>query len=124
MLLVHWRNQCPDELTADLVQYYGFEALNQRPRMQALLAAQLPSTSRVKVFDNPDNEWTEDTFLLRRIEFSIRSLIYGLAPKESRGAEPEPAPSPNEKKQKKEQENLQRQRIAQNRAFLGIPVDL
>jgi hypothetical protein len=124
VLLVHWRNQCPDELTADLVQYYGFDALQQRPRMMALLASQLPPTSRVHQFDNPDAAWTQDTFLLRQIDISLRSLIYGMCPKDSRGAEPEPVLSPYEQQQKHEKEDIQRQRIAKNREFFGIPENI
>lgn len=65
--------------------------------MRALLAAQLPPNARVRIFDNPDNAWSQETFILRDLEFNFRAFMWGLAPKSSRGAEPTPILSPLEK---------------------------
>lgn len=87
--------------------------------MQALLASQLPNTSRVRQFDNPDSLWTQDTFLLRDIEYSLRALMYGMAPKDKRGAEPKPILSPLEKKQEKQRYELQKQKLKAAKSVLG-----
>lgn len=72
--------ECPDELRADMQQYYGLNidgmGVDYSYAHAAVLVSQLPSNSRVCKFINPDAEWTEETALLASIDYSLRWLMW------------------------------------------------
>lgn len=70
----------PDELRADFQQYYGLNldgmGVGYSHAHAAALMMQLPLDSRISRKLNPDNEWSDDTYLLSAIEYDLRVLIW------------------------------------------------
>lgn len=80
MLLAAVEEEYPDELRADFQQVYGLNldgmGKDYTFAHAAVLLSQLPSDSRVSKATNPDNEWSEQTYLLNAIEYDLRVLIW------------------------------------------------
>lgn len=76
-------------------ELYG-DKTTQTVRWLAVLAAHLPTTSRVAVAANPDNAWTTSDYLLRNIEYQLRAFTWAFAGGEKVGPRPEPIYSPGE----------------------------
>lgn len=119
MSLVHWRHNCPDELVADMYQYYNLDILSSDVPLELLstLAAQLPRNSRVKCFDNPDNEWTDEAFILRDLEYVVRVFATSFGGK---GKKQEHILSPLERKLKEEKHKIDLENVKRAKSILGI----
>lgn len=100
---MHW----PDELTADLQQYYGVNLFQHLPDLMgertngdiqwlSVLTAQLPSDSRTAITQHPENAWDESTYLLRQIDYVLRMTTWALAGGDKSGPKPEPVYAPAE----------------------------
>lgn len=67
-------------MEADLAQYYHLDiermGTDYSHAHAACLAAQLPRGARCRVADNPKEEWSEETWMLWRIEHSTRLTRY------------------------------------------------
>lgn len=96
----------PDELVADFQQHYGIrlrdvDALPDSERAWvALLAAQLPRGSRVASAMDERAEWSDETYLLRAIEYEMRLLLWGMSDPKRRGEKPQPIMSLAEQREK------------------------
>ena len=112
---------CPDELFADMVETYGAGVLSWAIPTQATLAAMLPPNARVRVHDNPDAAWTPETFLLRDIEYGVRSYIWGMSDPKSRGKAPQPMLSPSEQKQRHDAAMNKKVLVRSAKRILGVP---
>lgn len=106
MFLALVEGEHPDELRADFQQYYGLN-IDRMGYLDgfshahaAVLAAQLPSTSRVFTAYDPNNAWDEQTAFLAHIEYNLRVLIWQ---KSKDGAKnrnpPKPPQTPKERAQ-------------------------
>ena len=84
-----------DELEADLAQYYHIDLERMGDDFShshaACLAAQLPKGARCRVADNPKHEWSDEAWLLWRIERNTSLLRWGFVNYEG---EPQPKPVP------------------------------
>lgn len=65
-------------------------------RWLATLAAQLPYDSRTAIAEHPENAWSTSDYLLRQIDYTIRTVVWALAGGDKSGPAPEPAYSPAE----------------------------
>lgn len=87
-----------DELVADFQQYYGLSIpLDGEPRDLPRIAAlwsQLPAGSRTFRREAPELEWSTTDYLLWRLEYDVRSLMWGLSDPKKRGNEPRPMETP------------------------------
>lgn len=87
---------------ADFQQFYGIAIpLDDLPEFDLLrysiLYGQLPAESRTARRQNPDLVWGATEYLLRRIEFNLRSLIWGMSNDAKRKVnEPKPIKTPAE----------------------------
>lgn len=86
---------------ADFRQYYGIDLpLEGGPddlRRAALLWEQLPEGSRCARRMYPELKWSEETYMLWRIEHQLRSLAWGLSDKKHRPPqEPQPLKTPGQ----------------------------
>lgn len=84
----------PDELRADLQQYYGID-LDSAPGRHsayhvAALAVQVPYEARVRKAANPDNAWTLGDVLAAAMLNEFRSYEWALSDKRRRGPRPQP----------------------------------
>ena len=85
----------PEELRADLQQYYGIDldramAGEHSAYHVAVLACHLPSDSRVCIAEDPDAMWTLDTVMSASILNAIVGAIWGMGDKKTRGKRPRP----------------------------------
>lgn len=87
-----------DELVADFQQYYGIalplDGGEVDARRMALLWSQLPAGSRTFRRAAPELEWSTTDYLLWKLEFELRSLMWGLSDPKKRGSEPRPMETP------------------------------
>lgn len=88
---------------ADLQQYYGLSAFGlgldgdadgEGPAYAAILASQLPASSRTARRADPDAAWGPEAQLLRLVELDVRLLAHALAG--GKGGQPEPVELPSE----------------------------
>lgn len=98
MVLIRYLAQYHDELEADMQQYYGLD-LNDLGRTltvhhASVLAAQLPAQARCCIAQEPDLAWTTETMFLRRIDYSLASLLWAMGGR--KGQKPKPAETPKE----------------------------
>lgn len=114
---------CRDELTADFQQYYNLD-LNQIGKTfsvmhAAVLATQLPTNSRTFAKEWPEMTWSEDTYLLSRLEHLMRIQIWSQSKDAQKGRNfPEPLDTPG--KTKRMQERLENTNIHElDKALLG-----
>ena len=89
------------EVVADFRQYYGIDlplgGRTGRPPARALLWEQLPKESRCARRMYPELKWSEETYMLWRIEHQLRSLAWGLSDKKHRPPqEPQPLKTPGQ----------------------------
>lgn len=100
------RARHPDELLADFQQFYqmnlndfrdaldGDETTDEVLRLAAL-CAQLPRGSRTMRAASPALEWTDEAYLLARVEHAVRHLAWMLSEDGAKGANrPRPLPTP------------------------------
>ena len=97
-----------DELRADFQQYYSLNIDDVDKAFgvahAASLMAQLPPDSRLPHIYNPDASWSQDTYFLASIEYSLRVLVWAKTKDGQRGTnKPKPYPLPSEKAKKKSQ---------------------
>lgn len=98
-----------DELVADFRQYYNlpYDRIGEVFSYEeaAILAAQLPQTSRVMRAIDPDVAYTEETTLLRNIEYALRVLVWQNTRNGKSGIDkPEPVKMPSERREKSDEE--------------------
>lgn len=65
-------------------------------RWLATLAAQLPNDSRTAIAEHPENAWSTSDYLLRQIDYTMRTVVWALAGGDKSGPAPEPVYSPSE----------------------------
>lgn len=99
--------ECPDELRADLQQYYGLNidgmGKGYSHAHAAALVAQLPAQSRVKTHYNPDSEWGEVEKMLASIDYTLRLIAWSKTKDaQHRRNEPQPVKTPAERKAERE----------------------
>lgn len=97
-MLIRYLTEYHDELEADFQQFYGLD-LNDLGRSlsvrhAAVLAAQLPITSRCCIAQEPDLAWSTDTWLLRRIDHGLSLLLWSMS--KHKGQKPQPVNTPGE----------------------------
>ena len=85
----------PDELRADLQQYYGIDldhaiAGEHSASHIAALVRCLPSDARVCRREDADAMWTLDNVLQAAILNAITGFMWGMSDKSKRGKRPEP----------------------------------
>ena len=85
----------PDELRADLQQYYGIDldhavAGEHSADHVAALVRCLPSDSRIRVREDPDAMWTLETVLQASLLNAFTGFMWGMSDKAKRGKRPEP----------------------------------
>lgn len=85
----------PDELRADLQQYYGIDldhaiAGEHTAEHVAALVRHLPSDARVCRREDPDAIWTLDTVLQASLLNAFTSFMWGMGDKRTRGKRPTP----------------------------------
>jgi len=84
----------PDELRADLMQFYGvcLDAAEGAydAAFVACLVEQMPQDCRWRVACDPDQWWTGERLLMARLCNSLDGLIWGMADKKRRGPMPKP----------------------------------
>ena len=85
----------PDELRADLQQYYGIDldhaiAGEHTADHVAALVRCLPSDARVMTREDPDAMWTLETVLLASLLNAFTSFMWGMSDKTKRGKRPDP----------------------------------
>ena len=85
----------PDELRADLQQYYGIDldaamCGGHTPRHVAALLLQLPQDCRIARIEGKDAIWTPDRQLLAVIANQLAMLMWGMSDPKKRGAKPQP----------------------------------
>lgn len=61
-----------------------------------MLVAQLPNDSRTAVALHPESAWSTSDYLLRQIDYEIRTALWALAGGKKAGPQPEPVYSPAE----------------------------
>lgn len=95
----------PDELRADLQQYYGVDWDRRREHTAthvAALAAQLPSDARTFRAENPDCVIDYRTAVLMRMEHGIRTLAWMQTKDGQKGRKcPKPMELPSERERKR-----------------------
>lgn len=85
----------PDELRADLQQYYGIDidaamCGGHSPRHVAALLLQLPQDCRIARIESADAVWTPDRQLLAVLINQLSALMYGMSDPKRRGSKPQP----------------------------------
>lgn len=92
----------PDELRADLQQYYGLNldgmGVAYSHSHAASLVSQLPVGSRLSRVADPDAAWSDETHLLALIEYDLRVLIWQNSKDAQHGRNrPKPIKTPSER---------------------------
>lgn len=104
MFLVAVEGEYPNELRADFQQYYGLniDRMGLRDGFSyahaAVLAVQLPRTSRVFSAIDPNNSWSETDAFLAHIEYDLRILVWQNSKDGSKNRnQPKPPKTPKER---------------------------
>lgn len=92
----------PDELRADMQQYYGLNidgmGRDYSHAHAAVLMAQLPQSSRLARLSDPENEWSDETHFLSLIEYDLRVLAWQRSKDGQRGTnKPKPNKTPGDR---------------------------
>ena len=106
-MLILAEEKFPDQLRADFQQYYGLNldgmGIDYSYSHAASILRQLPSNSRIARAENPDAEWTDDTWFLAQIEYGVRLLMWAQTKDAEKGRNrPEPPQTPREAALEKE----------------------
>ena len=89
-------------------------------RHASALAAQLPRDARVRVADNLDAAWSDETLILWQLEYDMRMLQWSMSDKKSRGAKPKPIESPSQRESRAERLRDALSKRQQARKILGM----
>lgn len=93
-MLARYIAKYPDELVADMQQFYTLDITERGPSIKrvAILAAQLPRESRIVRAQCAQAEWSDEMYMLSRIEYGMRWLIWS---KTADGQKNRNKPEPN-----------------------------
>lgn len=117
MLLAAVEYEHPDELRADLQQYYGINidgmGVDYTHAHAAVLMRQLPLTSRLARIADPDSAWTDETHFLAAIEYDLRILAWQKTKDAQHGRnKPKPNKTPREiDKERKRREGFDKKLV-------------
>lgn len=107
MVLARLWTTSRDELEADFRQFYGLNLLDINKGFSihhaAVLAAQLPRDSRTLAIINPDMAWSDEMFMLSKIEHLCRMNLWSKTKDGQHGRNvPEPNDTPSKVRQMRE----------------------
>ena len=111
-------------MEADFRQFYGLYlggmGADYPLYHAAVLCAQLPAESRVAKKRQPETEWSDETYIIWKLEHDVRLLSWGLADSKTRGKMPEPLPTPYDRKMAESNRKRHKANMARARRILGI----
>jgi len=88
----------PAQLRADIQQYYGLNLDGMGSAYSyehaAALVANLPRSSRIASILNEANEWADNEYILRSIDYTLRLISWQIGG--GKGRAPEPLPTPQQ----------------------------